>query len=170
MESIPISETWIAFCGHYCGSCHLYRGEIADLAKELLRRLKDAQFQKTAEGVHEFSGRFRDLADYRRFSDALCELDSLRCTRICRLSDASKNCRVRRCCEHQEIAGCWECETIESCAVLNGLNPDLRQHRIALFSEIRHMGVREYLSQAHRRAIEESAMRILPPNQTCPSE
>ena len=156
-----INEDWIAYCGHYCGSCHLYKGEIADMAKELLRRLKDPQFQKATEGVQKISGRFKKLSDYRRFSEMLCELDSLRCTQICRHSDATSKCRVRNCCEKKGIAGCWGCQEIESCPVIANLNPDLKVRRIEMLLEIRKVGVHEYLIQAHRRAVEESSGRVL---------
>ncbi|RQV94536.1 DUF3795 domain-containing protein [bacterium] len=161
LVSGEINADWIAYCGHYCGNCHLYKGEIADMAKELLRKLKDPQFQKTTEGVQRISGRFRSLSDYRRFSEMLCELDSLRCTQICRHSDATSNCRVRQCCEKKGIAGCWECEEIESCEVIADLKPDLKLRRIEMFLEIRKVGVQKYLIQAHQRAVDDSSGHIL---------
>ena len=41
-------ENLIAYCGLYCGDCLNYKGEIADLARDLRKKLREAKFAQVA--------------------------------------------------------------------------------------------------------------------------
>ena len=45
----------IAYCGLYCGDCPIYKGKIADLARDLRKELREARFDKTAEALSKNS-------------------------------------------------------------------------------------------------------------------
>jgi hypothetical protein len=55
-------ESWIAYCGLYCGDCPIYAGEIADLAKALLGKLDESDFQRIAKGLAELVVECRPLS------------------------------------------------------------------------------------------------------------
>ena len=44
----------IAYCGLYCGNCINYKGEIADLARDLRKKLREAKFTRIAQGLSKF--------------------------------------------------------------------------------------------------------------------
>jgi len=39
-------EKLVAYCSLYCGDCFFYKGEIADLAKQLRKKLREAKLTK----------------------------------------------------------------------------------------------------------------------------
>ena len=48
----------IAYCGLYCGNCINYKGEIADLARDLRKKLREAKFTRIAQGLSKFFKEF----------------------------------------------------------------------------------------------------------------
>ena len=49
------NKNLIAYCGLYCGDCPIHKGNIADLARDLRKELREARFDKTADALSEFS-------------------------------------------------------------------------------------------------------------------
>lgn len=45
----------ISHCGLYCGDCFAYQGEIADMARDLRKKLHQAKFDRTASGLLSIS-------------------------------------------------------------------------------------------------------------------
>ena len=41
----------IAYCGLYCGDCFNYKGEIADLARDLRKKLREEKFDRVSCGL-----------------------------------------------------------------------------------------------------------------------
>ena len=39
------TEDLIGYCGLYCGDCFNYKGEIADLARDLRKKLRETKFE-----------------------------------------------------------------------------------------------------------------------------
>ena len=53
------NKNLVAYCGLYCGDCFLYKGEIADLARDLRKRLREAKFAQISDGMSKFAKELR---------------------------------------------------------------------------------------------------------------
>lgn len=110
----------IAYCGAYCGDCHGYKGKIMDLARDLRKELRQANFAREAKlmsGVPYFAA----LKDYPQCYEVLGTLVRLRCKRTCRGNGGPPGCKVRDCCRQKGIEGCWLCSEFETCEKLDSL-------------------------------------------------
>jgi len=47
------SKDLVAYCGLYCGDCPGYKGEIADLARDLMKKLREEKFDRAAKWLSE---------------------------------------------------------------------------------------------------------------------
>lgn len=43
------NEKLVAYCGLYCGDCINYKGEVADLARDLRKKLREAKFDRVSK-------------------------------------------------------------------------------------------------------------------------
>ncbi|MDY6965132.1 MAG: DUF3795 domain-containing protein [Halobacteriota archaeon] len=102
----------IAYCGLYCGDCINYKGEIADLARDLRKRLREAKFDRVSKGLLKY---FKEFDNYETCYEVLGAMVRLRCNRACLNGGGNPSCRIRKCCQKKEIRGCWECSEFESC-------------------------------------------------------
>lgn len=50
----------IAYCGLYCGDCVNYKGEIADLARDLRKKLRQEKFDRVSKGLSKYFKEFKD--------------------------------------------------------------------------------------------------------------
>ena len=110
----------IAYCGLYCGDCFNHKGEIADLARDLRKKLREAKFDEVSIGLSSF---FKDFKDYEKCYKVLGAMVRLRCNRTCRGGGGPPSCKIRNCCKKKIIQGCWECEETENCKKLDFLKP-----------------------------------------------
>jgi hypothetical protein len=69
----------IAYCGLYCGDCFSYKGKVADLARDLRKELRQAKFDKIAEGIP-----FEEFKHYKECYETLGALVRLRCKNACK--------------------------------------------------------------------------------------
>lgn len=53
----------IAYCGLYCGGCINHKGKIADLARDLRKKLREAKFDWVAQGLSKF---FKEFNNYEQ--------------------------------------------------------------------------------------------------------
>ena len=74
-------ENLVAYCGLYCGDCFNHKGEIANLAKELRKKLREAKFDKVSQGLSKF---FKEFNNYEQRYDVLGAMVKLRCGKVCR--------------------------------------------------------------------------------------
>ena len=105
----------VAYCGLYCGDCSGHKGEIADLSKELRKKLREARFESTAS---ELSKYFKPFSSYKEAYDFLGALVRMRCKVACRGGGGNPWCKIRACARKKELEGCWDCETFETCTKL----------------------------------------------------
>lgn len=110
----------IAYCGLYCGDCFNYKGEIADLARDLRKKLREAKFDRVSEGLSKF---FKKFKNYQQCYEVLGGMVRLRCKRACRDGGGPPACKMRNCCQKKNIRGCWECDEFETCKKLDFLKP-----------------------------------------------
>jgi hypothetical protein len=112
----------ITYCGLCCLDCHGYTGKIADLARDLRKELRGAKYDKFAAAIAgaPFG---KPFAHYDKCYELLGAMVKFRCRKGCRNGGGPPFCRIRKCCQTKEIAGCWECSEAEGCKKLDFLKP-----------------------------------------------
>ena len=98
----------VAYCGLNCAECFSYKKTVSEAAKSLRRELHDVKLK-------EFWTDVPFLGDYESFKKSLDGLAKLRCTKACRDGGGNPWCKIRACGQRKKIAGCWECDDVESC-------------------------------------------------------
>ena len=144
-------HNWLAFCGNYCGDCLLYHGEITDLAKVLLRRIKQMEHDHSPHHTPQLplSDEYQQYC--HRLYEALYSIDLLRCRRLCRDGGGSESCKIRKCCTHHQLAGCWECDDLTRCSILSELDPAYFEEKMRTLLEIRENGADRFLKEVRKR-------------------
>lgn len=105
-------ENLIAYCGLYCGDCTNYKGEVADLARDLRKKLRETKFDRTARALVPV---FKEYADYDKCYNTLGAMVRMRCPRGCRNDGGNPGCKIRTCVLKKGLDGCWDCDDYESC-------------------------------------------------------
>ena len=132
----------IAYCGLYCGDCFSYKGEIADMARDLRKKLRQEKFERIAEGLCKY---FKDFQDYKQCYNVLGGMVRLRCKRTCRYGGGNPSCKVRICCQKRNIQGCWECNEFETCAKLDFLKPIHEDANLKNLRKLKKQGIEKFL-------------------------
>jgi hypothetical protein len=114
------NENMIAYCGLFCGNCFNNKGKIADLARDLRKELRDAKFDRAAQGLSKY---FKDFNSYPQCYAVLGAMVRLRCKRTCRGGGGPPSCKIRKCNISKSSQGCWECQSFETCEKLDFLKP-----------------------------------------------
>jgi hypothetical protein len=70
----------VAYCGLYCGDCFFFKGEIADLARDLRKKLREARFNQNYQEFVKFAKEFKD---YPQCYKVLGAMVKMRCKRTC---------------------------------------------------------------------------------------
>jgi hypothetical protein len=102
----------IGYCGLYCGDCPGYNGEIADLARNLRKKLREARFERASQFLSEIH---KEYKNYNQCYEVLGLMMKLRCKKPCRERGRVTSCERRTCCLEKNFKGCWECEEFEVC-------------------------------------------------------
>jgi hypothetical protein len=136
----------IGFCGLHCGTCPAYTQSIANPAGELRRELIRNKCDKSASRMARIPG-FGPFAHYRRFDDLLALLAKMRCRKPCRLGGGSPGCRIRKCAQGRNLAGCWQCDGFSGCARLHTLEEygDIDRTYLKNLRRIKRQGVAGFL-------------------------
>jgi hypothetical protein len=162
-------QTWLAYCGNYCGDCLLFHGEVTDLARVLLRRLKQMEQDHSEHHSPQLPHSVLYQQYCHRLYEALYAIDMLRCTRLCREGGGSESCKVRKCCVQHELDGCWDCTELTQCSILHEFSAASFEAKMRTLLEIRENGVEEFLKDVKKRQ-----NRLLTPprniNQPCKSK
>lgn len=132
----------VTYCGLYCGDCFNYKGEIADLARDLRKKLREAKFARVSQGLSEF---FKEFKDYEQCYEVLGAMVRLRCGRSCRNGGGPPFCRIRKCCQKKNIPGCWECEEFEACEKLDFLKPVHEDAHLKNLRKLKKQGIDRFL-------------------------
>ena len=132
----------VAYCGLYCGDCFNYKGEIADLARDLRKKLREAKFDKAAPGLSKY---FKAFRDYGQCYEVLGAMVRLRCKRGCREGGGNPSCKIRICCWKRGMAGCWECAEFETCARFDFLKPIHGDANMKNLRKLRKEGIESFL-------------------------
>jgi len=137
-----MSTELVAYCGLYCGDCFNYKGEIADLARDLRKKLREAKFDKAAPGLSKY---FKAFRDYGQCYEVLGAMVRLRCKRGCREGGGNPSCKIRICCRKRGMAGCWECAEFETCARFDFLKPIHGDATAKNLRKLRKEGIESFL-------------------------
>ena len=136
------SSDLIAYCGLYCGDCVMHKGEVADLARDLRKKLREAKFARVAQGLSKV---FKDFEDYDRCYQVLGAMVRLRCKRTCRAGGGPPACKMRNCCRKKGIQGCWECGEFEFCQKLEFLASSHGDAHLKNLRKLSKQGVDSFL-------------------------
>lgn len=135
-------ENLIAYCGLYCGDCFNYKGEIADLARDLRKKLRETKFSGVAQDLSRY---FKEFNNYDQCYEVLGAMVRLRCKRACRNRGGNPACKVRICCQKKNIRGCWECDEFETCNKLDFLKPIHGDANLKNLKKLKKQGVDSFL-------------------------
>ncbi len=136
------SKDLIAYCGLYCGDCLNYKGEIADMARDLRKKLREAEFDRVSQGL---SGFFKEFKDYAQCYEVLGAMVRLRCRRACRGGGGPPVCKIRACCQKKNIQGCWECDEFKTCGKLDFLKLIHEDAHIKNLDKLKKQGIDKFL-------------------------
>ncbi len=132
----------IAYCGLYCGDCFFYKGEIADLARDLRKKLREAKLSRNYKEFVKFAKEFKD---YPKCYEVLGAMVRMRCKKGCRDGGGPPFCKIRKCAQNKGIEGCWECDKFETCNKLNFLTPTHGDAHIKNLKKIKKEGPTKFL-------------------------
>ena len=135
----------IAYCGLYCGDCFNYKGEIADLSRDLRKKLREARFDVVSRGLSKY---FKQLSNYEECYEVLGAMVRLRCKRTCRSGGGNPACKVRICCQRKSITGCWECDEFPTCTKLDFLKAIHGDACLKNLTKLKKRGVESFLQGA----------------------
>jgi len=130
----------VAYCGLYCGDCFGYQGKVADLARDLRKELRQAKFDKVAEGIP-----FKEFKHYKECYEVLGALVRLRCKNACKGGGGNPFCKIRKCCQKRGIEGCWQCDEFETCETPDFLQPAHGDAHIKNLRILRKKGVDAFI-------------------------
>jgi len=136
------NKNLVAYCGLYCGDCFNYKGEIADLARDLRKKLREEEFDRVAKGLSKY---FWEFKNYEVCYEVLGTMVRLRCKRTCRGGGGSPSCKVRSCCQKKNIQGCWECEDFEACEKLDFLKPIHGEDHLDNLRKLKKQGIDSFV-------------------------
>lgn len=123
------SQKSIAYCGLCCEDCFAHQGQIADLARDLRKKLREAKFERYAKELSKLSF-FKEYKDYAKCYSVLGAMVKFRCKKYCQDNGGNPWCKIKKCCQRKKLVGCWKCESLEKCDKLKTLDPThLDAHR-----------------------------------------
>jgi hypothetical protein len=116
------SEDLVAFCGLYCGDCHGYTGQVADLARDLRKELRQTKYNLFAEFTST-TPYGKVYKNYDTCYEVLGQMVKFRCKKGCINGGGNPGCKIRKCVLKKRLDGCWDCTEFEKCTKLDFLNP-----------------------------------------------
>jgi len=132
----------IAYCGLYCGDCVNHKGEVADLARDLRKKLREAKFDRLSQGLSKY---LKEFEDYPQCYEVLGAMVKLRCKRTCRAGGGPPQCKIRNCCQQKGLLGCWECDEFETCTRLDFLKPMHEDAHLKNLTKLKKHGVQNFI-------------------------
>jgi len=139
-----VDKELVAYCGLYCGDCFGYRQKIPDLAGDLKKELDECNFKRNADFFAQIPF-FKPFRHYNEFYKLLGFLENLRCDKACRGGGGPPFCEIRKCCQENDMEGCWECHEFENCKKLDFLRAVHDDAYIRNLKIIKNKGVDEFI-------------------------
>ena len=110
------------------------------MARDLRKELRQARFDKLAEGIP-----FKEFRQYKECYEVLGAMVKLRCKSACNGGGGNPFCKIRKCCQKKEIEGCWECDEFKACEKLDFLKVNHGDAHIKNLRIIKKKGIDEFL-------------------------
>jgi hypothetical protein len=132
----------VAYCGLYCGDCFNFKGELADLSRDLRKKLREAHFEVAAQGLSRY---FKAFKNYEQCYEVLGAMVRLRCKKACHGGGGNPSCKIRICCQKKNITGCWECVDYETCSKFDFLKPIHGEANLKNLRKLKKQGVERFL-------------------------
>ncbi|MEW5759654.1 MAG: DUF3795 domain-containing protein [Candidatus Thermoplasmatota archaeon] len=136
------NKNLVAYCGLYCGDCFFYKAEIADLAGDLRKKLREAKLNLNYK---EFSKFAKEFKNYPQCYEVLGAMVKMRCKKTCQNGGGPPFCKIRKCCQRKNIQGCWQCEGFETCEKLDFLKPTHKEAHIKNLRIIKKQGIDKFI-------------------------
>ena len=135
----------VAYCGLCCDDCFARKGEIADLARDLRKVLRQSKFKRYADFMSQYSF-FEKFKDYDTCYEVLGQMVKYRCSKNCSDGGGPPFCKIRKCCQKKDIAGCWQCDSFETCEKLKFLEPTHEEAHIKNCRKLKKIGIDAFLN------------------------
>ena len=136
-------EALVTYCGLYCPDCPNFRGEIADLARDLRKKLREKKFSRVSKGLSSY---FKQFENYEQCYEVLGAMVRLRCKEGCRAGGGPPFCKIRVCSQKKAIHGCWECDEFETCEKLDFLRTVHGDAHMMNLRKIRKQGTTKFVA------------------------
>ncbi|HOP09286.1 MAG TPA: DUF3795 domain-containing protein [Candidatus Methanofastidiosa archaeon] len=140
---VPDDEREIAYCGLYCKDCFLRKGEIADMARDLRKALRDEKFTKMHKGLSKY---FKELENYETCYETLGALVKFRCKKSCKDGSGNPFCKIRKCAIKKGYDGCWECGDYKDCRLFDSLKEVHGEATTKNLNKLKGKGKEEFLN------------------------
>lgn len=132
----------VAYCDLYCGDCFFYKGDIANLSRDLRKKLREAKLEQHYKELSKFAKEFND---YPVFYKVLGAMVKMRCKKACLNGGGPSFCKIRKCCQRRNLRGCWECNEFETCKKLDFLKPTHKDAHIKNLKIIKNQGIDKFI-------------------------
>jgi hypothetical protein len=137
-------KSLVAYCGLYCEDCFFYKDEIADLAKNLRKKLREARLGRTYK---EFSKFAKEFKNYPQCYEVLGAMVKMQCKKTCRGGGGPPFCQIRKCSQKKGYEGCWQCNEFETCKKLDFLKPTHKDAHLKNLRKIKKRGINGFLKE-----------------------
>lgn len=134
-------DPMMGYCGLYCGDCVNHKGEVADLARDLRKKLREEHYDRTAAGLSKY---FKEFGDYDKCYNVLGAMVKMRCSKPCRIGRGPQ-CTPGKCSIKKGYQGCWECGEFEACTKLKFLEPIHGDGHLKNLGVIRKKGIEGFV-------------------------
>ncbi len=134
---------FIAYCRLYCKDYPLYRGKIADPARDLRKEIGQSKFDRIAKAL-SYVPFFKAFEGYSQSYDVLGAMVKLRCPKNCKNGGGFPSCRIRQCCKKKEFEECWDWGEFENCEKLDFLETGHSEAHLKNSRKLKNKGVQEF--------------------------
>ena len=138
------NSNMVAYCGLCCTDCHGYKGEIADMARDLRKEMRKPTYKRFVKFISKtpFGKKY---TNYDKCYEMLGAMVKFRCKRGCKNGGGPPFCKIRKCCQKKGYEGCWECDEFETCKKLDFLKDVHLDGHIKNLRIIKKKGIGEFI-------------------------
>jgi len=137
----------IGYCGLSCNDCPSYTQTVANLARELRRRLLRDKFDQYADAMAKMPN-LKAFENYRQGIELLEAMATIRC-QGCKAGGWDGKCQIRKCVKRKNVKGCWQCDTFETCEKLNALGESGDFTYLKNLRKIKRLGLEDFVKSKH---------------------
>ena len=140
----------IGYCGIYCATCPAYTQNVATLAGDLGKELRQNKFGKYADYLAKMPG-LKAFENYEKGSELLKVMAKMRC-KGCKTGGGSADCKIRICAKQDKFAGCWQCSELKTCGKFEELRQSGDKTYLKNLRMIQKSGLAGFVKKACKKA------------------